>query len=73
MTSWRDFESLGQRDDLLFSTGPRGASRQELSGSRSESSEEMVRRLDAEFDKMLAEMKPHVMRLPHKTGEIRSS
>ena len=26
-------------------------------------------KLDQEFDKCLAEMKPHVLKLPHKTGE----
>ena len=27
-------------------------------------------KLDQEFDKCLAEMKPHVLKLPHKTGEL---
>ena len=27
-------------------------------------------KLDQEFDKCLAEMKPHVLKLPHKTGEM---
>lgn len=26
--------------------------------------------LDQKFDKVLADMKPHVLRLPHKTGEL---
>ena len=25
-------------------------------------------KLDQEFDRLLAEMKPHVLKLPHKTG-----
>ena len=28
-------------------------------------------KLDQEFDKCLAEMKPHVLKLPHKTGEMK--
>ena len=33
-----------------------------------ESPETKVARLNLEFDQMLADMKPHVMRLPHKSG-----
>ena len=72
MTTWRDFETLGQRDDIPFGSGSRGAlmpGRSECNSSRSESTEETVRRLDSEFDQMLADMKPHVMRLPHKSGK----
>ena len=29
-------------------------------------------KLDQEFDRCLAEMKPHVLKLPHKTGKILS-
>ena len=74
MTSWRDFEPRTQRDDMLFSTSVRGSaskmesSRSESMGSRLESTEETVHRLDSEFDQMLADMKPHVLRLPHKAG-----
>ena len=33
-----------------------------------EGPETIVARLDLEFDQVLADMKPHVMRLPHKSG-----
>ena len=33
-----------------------------------ESTETMLRRLDIEFDRLLADMKPHVLQLSQKTG-----
>ena len=33
----------------------------------SERIEEIARKLDSEFDSLLASMKPHVLKLPHKT------
>ena len=30
--------------------------------------DQTVSRLDSEFDQLLADMKPHVMMLPHKSG-----
>lgn len=43
--------------------------REEEDRGMMETPEEAVIKLDNEFDKTLVDMKPHVLKLPHKSGE----
>ena len=55
---------MGQRESDTYSRKRMDM----MNGARTEGTEDIVRRLDTEFDQLLADMKPHVLRLPHKSG-----